>query len=36
MAKRVSNTNAAPLIQGREEFKGSNMAGVKGAPASHG
>ena len=36
MAKRVSNTNAGPLIQGREEFKGSNMAGVKGAPSSHG
>lgn len=36
MAKRVSNTNAAPLIQGREEFKGSNMQGVKGAPSSHG
>lgn len=36
MAKRVSNTNAGPLIQGREEFKGSNMQGVKGAPSSHG
>ena len=36
MAKRTSNTKAGPLIQGREEFKGSNMAGVKGAPSSHG
>ena len=36
MAKRTSNTNAGPLIQGREEFKGSNMEGVKGAPSSHG
>ena len=36
MAKRTSNVNAGPLIQGREEFKGSNMAGVKGAPSSHG
>jgi hypothetical protein len=36
MAKRTSNTNAGPLIQGREEFKGSNMQGVKGAPSSHG
>jgi len=36
MAKRTSNTKAGPLIQGREEFKGSNMQGVKGAPSSHG
>lgn len=36
MAKRTSNTNAGALIQGREEFKGSNMEGVKGAPSSHG
>ena len=36
MAKRTSNTKAGPLIQGREEFKGSNMEGVKGAPSSHG
>jgi hypothetical protein len=36
MAKRTSNVNAGPLIQGREEFKGSNMQGVKGAPSSHG
>jgi hypothetical protein len=36
MAKRTSNTNAGPLIQGREPFKGSNMEGVKGAPSSHG
>lgn len=36
MAKRTSNRNAGPLIQGREEFKGSNMQGVKGAPSSHG
>jgi hypothetical protein len=36
MAKKTSNTNAGPLIQGREEFKGSNMEGVKGAPSSHG
>ena len=36
MAKRTSNTKAGPLIQGREEFKGSNLAGVKGAPSSHG
>jgi hypothetical protein len=36
MAKRTSNTNAGSLIQGREEFKGSNMQGVKGAPSSHG
>ena len=35
MAKRTSNTNAG-LIQGREEFKGSHMEGVKGAPSSHG
>ena len=34
--KRTSNTKAGPLIQGREEFKGSNMEGVKGAPSSHG
>jgi len=36
MAKRTSNTNAGPLISAREPFKGSNMEGVKGAPASHG
>ena len=36
MAKRTSNTKAGPLIQGREEFKGSHMEGVKGAPSSHG
>jgi hypothetical protein len=36
MAKRTSNTKAGALIQGREEFKGSNMQGVKGAPSSHG
>ena len=36
MAKRTSNTKAGPLIQGRDEFKGSNMEGVKGAPSSHG
>lgn len=36
MAKRTSNTKATSLIQGREEFKGSNMEGVKGAPSSHG
>jgi len=36
MAKRTSNSKATSLIQGREEFKGSNMEGVKGAPSSHG
>lgn len=36
MAKRTSNAKAGPHIQGREEFKGSNMEGVKGAPSSHG
>ena len=36
MAKRTSNSKAGSLIQGREEFKGSNMEGVKGAPSSHG
>jgi hypothetical protein len=36
MAKRTSNTKATSLIQGREEFKGSNMEGVNGAPSSHG
>jgi hypothetical protein len=36
MAKRVSNINATSHIQNREEFKGSNMQGVKGAPSSHG
>ena len=34
--KRTSNTNAVPLIQGREEFQGSNMAGHEGGPRSHG
>lgn len=36
MAKRTSNRNAGPLIQGREEFQGSSMRGVRGAPSSHG
>jgi len=36
MAKKTSNSKAGSLIQGREEFKGSNMEGVKGAPSSHG
>ena len=36
MAKRVSNTNAGPLIAAREPFKGSNMVGGTGAPSQHG
>ena len=36
MAKRVSNTNAGPLIAAREPFKGSNMTGGSGAPSQHG
>ena len=36
MAKRVSNTNAGPLIAAREPFKGSNMTGGTGAPSQHG
>ena len=36
MAKRTSNVNAGPLIQGRIPFQGSSMRGVEGAPRSHG
>ena len=36
MAKKTSNTNAGPLIQGREPFQGSSMRGATGAPSSHG
>ena len=36
MAKRVSNTNAGPLIAAREPFKGSHMTGGTGAPSQHG
>jgi hypothetical protein len=34
--KKTSNTKAVPLIQGREPFQGSNMAGHEGGPASMG
>jgi hypothetical protein len=34
--KKTSNSAAGSLIQGREPFQGSNMAGHEGAPKSHG